>query len=312
MTQATGQQSQLVIGKETTFDTAATSGFVVPINSSNVSGGRNKTTPQTIRDNRNPAQPFDGNYTVSGDIIVPVDSIALWYWLQLMFGDPSTSGTDPYDHVFTVPSSQPSFTMEHAHTDISDYTRFTGCKISRWSMSVGGDGELISTFGVIGATPSLESTSFDGSATSVSFSRLSNMHASLDEGGSDITNATDVSLNVDFATDGDNHTIGDGGTLGDIPVGIISVTGSLTTLFEDQTLLTKAINSTESSLTLSVSAAASSALEIEIPELQYELATPPIDGPAGLMVNLNFVAYYDDDADASSIIATLTNSEAHA
>lgn len=313
MSQSKGQQSYVMIGEEAVaFGTVATAGFVLPVISSSVSAGRNKSTPQLIRDDRNPAAPFDGNFTVGGDIVVPMDSIAFWYWLQMMFGDPATTGAEsPYAHKFTVPTSQPSFSLEHGHTDIAKYTRFVGCKISRWAMAVGGDGELISTLSVVGATPSLQTSSFDGTPTTASFSRLSNMHASLKEGGGAITTAREVAFNVDFGLDTDQHTIGDSGSLGDIPEGTIAVTGSLTTLFEDQTLLTKALASTESSLEITVSASASSSLVIEIPELQYELATPAIDGPKGLLCRLNFVGYYSDDADESAIVCTLSNTEAH-
>ena len=88
----------------------------------------------------------------------------------------------------------------------------------------------------------------------------------------------------------------------------MQVTGSITTLFESDSLVTKAINATESSLVVTFTNGAD-ILEMAINELQFERNTPGVDGPQGILLNLPFVAYMDDHAAASVIVATLTNSE---
>jgi len=314
MTQATGAQSKLLLGFQADIDTIATEGFVMPINRSTLNASKSQNSAATIRGNLNPVEPFDGNLSSAGQITVPVDSVAFWYWLKAIFGSPTTSGTDPYDHVYKAGTTRPYLTIEHQFTDLgtAKYFQYKGCKVASFSMSGGGDGELVANIDVAGASRTIASSSFDASPTTLTMSRLKNNQMTLKEGGSTISNAKMIDLSVNFNVDTSQYVIGGGGVLGSIPDGVMSVSGNLSTLFEDTTLLDKAINSTESSAEVTVSAGASSALVIELTELKYTPRDPGIEGPQGLSVNLPFNCYYDNDADETSVKTTLTNGDAHA
>ena len=91
-----------------------------------------------------------------------------------------------------------------------------------------------------------------------------------------------------------------------MPEGICNVSGNLTAMFENTTLLTKAKNGTESSLVATLTSGSYS-LEIEIAELQYSAVSAQIEGPQGILVRLPFNAYFDDDAGDSIVTATLVN-----
>jgi len=314
MTQQTGALSKVVIGLESAFKTIATTGFVLQVNKSTVKATRPKKAPATIRSNVNPSEPFDGNITVSGQIEVPVDSIAFWYWLQVIFGSPTTAGTDPYTHTFKAGTTRSSFTLEHQFTElaVSKYFQYTGCKVSAMSLSAGNDGELVATLDVVGALETIASSSFHAAATTPSFSRLKNSHLALTEGGSTLSNGKLVDCKIEFGLDTSNYVIGGGGSLGSLPDGVMTVGGNINTLFEDTSLLDKAIASTESAIVLTFTASASSALAITFPELQYARTSPGIDGPQGIAISLPFHGFYEDNSDATSVMAVLTNSEAHA
>ena len=314
MAQQKGVNTILVIGEEATFGTQATDGFTVPFNTFSVNASQNVNMPATISGTRNPVEPFRGNKDVSGSIVLPVDGAAMWYWLQMMFGDPSTTGTGPYVHTFDIGSVQPSYTLETQFTDLATdiFYQYLGCKVSSWSMTLGGDGELVTTLNILGADSDKDSSSFDGTPTSVSIDRLDNFEASLTEGGGALSNATEVSFTVDFGLDPNNFVIGGSGVRGSLPEGIVGVTGNLKTLFEDATLLDKAIAGTESSLVITIQESASNQLVIEFNELQYSLKTPDVPGPQGLLVDLDFQGYYDDHGDASAVVVELTNSDEHA
>jgi len=314
MTQQKGVTSKLVIGEESAFKTVATAGFDIPFNSFGVAGRQSLTTPSTITGTRNPVAPIRGNRDVGGQIVVPVDATAFWYWLQMMFGDPATTGTDPYVHTFDIGSTQPSYSMEAQFTDLGTplYFRYLGCKVSGWSMNLGGDGELTTSLDVVGASESKETSSFDGSPTSLSLDRLDNFEASIAEGGGSLTNATEVSFTVNFGLDTGLYVIGGSGVRGSLPEGIVGVTGNIKTLFEDASLLDKAIGATESSIVITIEKSASLTMDIAFNEIQYERNSPDIPGPQGLLVDLNFQGYYDDHADASAVVVALTNGDAHA
>lgn len=310
--QQTGANAKVLIGEESSFKTVATVGFVLPVNSCGVKGVQALSTAMTLTGVRSPVAPYAGNRDVSGSIVVPADSLAMPYWLQKMFGDESTTGSDPYVHEYKIGSTMPSFTLEEQFADLgtNKYARFLGCLVSGWSMTVGGDGELVCNIDIIGASDTLENSSFDASPTTISLARLENFQVTLEEGGSTLSNAREVSFSVDYGLDTDQFVIGGAGVRGSVPVGIVGVTGNVKTLFEDSTLLDKAIAGTESSLKITATNGASSIFEVEIQELRYERNTPDIPGPQGLLVDLNFQGYYTNGSEASAIVARVTNAVA--
>lgn len=311
---ASGVNSRLNVGLETTFKSSPTDGFILPINSSNMRINQNVQAPDTIRGSRSSAEPSVGNKSCSGNIVVPVDSEAFWYWLRYMFGAPTTTGaSSPYTHEFKNGTTQPSFTLEHYYDLGTDqYGLFNGCKINGFSISVGGDGELTASLDVVGAKYTLGSSSFDASPTTITMARLKNFQASLTEGGSSFAYAEEMSIKIDFGNDTSHFALGASGELGQIPDGIVKVTGSLKAMFEDTTLLAKAAANTESALILTLNGGSTSQLIFEIPELIYTPTTPPIDGPKGIVYDLEFTGYYGNGADASNIVVTCVNTTEHA
>lgn len=289
------------------FGTPAAVGYILPINSFDVRSTRALNRAATLQSDRNPREPFAGNLAASGNIVVPVDSVAMAIWLIGAFGLPTTTGAGPYVHEFKIPSSQRSMTFETAFTDLATakYQRFVGCKINSLGLTVGGDGELVATLGAIGKSDSLEAATFHA-GTAVTLARLNNFHAALTEGGSALANATEITMNIGLPMD-PYYVIGGAGSVGSLAEQQVEVSGNIKCLFENTTLLDKAIAGTETSLKLTVTGSASSVFELEIQELLYERNSVPVPGPQGLLVDLNFQGYYANGAEASAIVARLTN-----
>lgn len=307
-----GSTVDLLIGYETTFGTAPAAGYTTNVNSFGVKANQAKNAAVTLTGTRNPPQPFDGNVNVAGPVVVPIDSGIMPYWCAAMFGDPTSTGADPYVHEFKIADSMPSIALEPAFTDLATakYNQFVGCKVASFSMDVGGDGELVANLDIVGSNDSLENSSFDGTPTAVTLARIDNFECAMTEGGGALANATALSINIDFGLDLDNYVIGGSGILGSIPEGIVVVSGNIKTLFEDTTLLDKALASTESAIKLTATASASSVFEIEIQELQYERNSVDVPGPMGLIVDLNFQGYYTDGSEASAVVMRVTNAVA--
>lgn len=314
MAQQRGSTTKLALGFETTFKTSATTGYNMPFNSCSLRPTRALNSAATITGNRNPVQPFAGNTRVDGEIVVPVDSVAMMYWAKAMFGAPETTGSGPYVHEYKIGSSMPSLTLETQFPDLSSarYGRANGCKVSRFSCEFGGDGELLARIGVIGAKYTLASSPFDASLDSVSLARVQNFQAALTEGGSAFAYARSVSFDIDFGLDAENYVIGGQGELASLPEGIVRVSGRITALFESDSLVTKATNLTESGLKVTATGGASSVFELEIQELYYELAAPEIPGPQGLLVDLGFQGFLDNGSESSAVVLRLTNGTATA
>lgn len=312
MAMAKGYLSQVAMDFETTFgaDPGAPNGLAIPINTFDVKGSRNLNTAATITGNRNPVEPFVGNNSVTGNAVIPVDVLAMGYWLKAMFGAPTTTGTGTYTHTFKVGTSQPSLVLEKKFaTATATYMKLNGCKVSRFGITAGGDAELTASVDIEGAKETVGTTAYDATLTAIALTRFNQFQAAIKEGGSTLSNCTNFAFDLAFNLDTDVYVIGGNGYRGDIPEGIVGVSGNLTALFENTTLLTKAINNTETSLEISFTNG-TNVLRFTFPEVLLQMNTPGITGPQGVRIELPWQAYYGNHADATAVKVELINSQA--
>jgi hypothetical protein len=319
MKQATGAMSRLVIGFQVDAVTPATEGFVMPIKSSTLKGDRTQIPDTTIRGNLNPAEPSDGNKKVAGVITIPMDSIAMWYWLKAAYGSPTTTGSaSPWVHTFKAgdpDAPRPYLTVEHQFLDLDtpQYMRYTGVKINSMNIAnMGADAELLVVLNVEGAQETPSTTPFDAAPTIVGLSKLKNNQLTLKEGGTTISNAKSLDCNIGWNCDTDQYVIGGGGSRGAIPDGVMSVGGNLSALFQNMDLLDKATNSTKSSIEATFTGSSTSALVKKFPEVKYTPSSPGIEGPKGIVIKLPWGGFYKIAAEETSVQTVLTNTEEHA
>ncbi|MGM9519684.1 MAG: phage tail tube protein [Phascolarctobacterium sp.] len=312
-----GSKTKTFIAFESTYGEkpadAASKSIDVYFNTNGVAASQNTTSPNTIRGNRNPVEPIMGNIDVTGDIVVPVDYTAFGYWLKAMFGAPSTSAVSDkdgyYQHVFKVGEYQPSFTLEKAFPGISQYLQYCGCKVSKLSLSVGGDGELTATISVMGAKESVVSETMAATPIVPDFQRAKNFQSSIKIGNEIEAKGTSFSMDIDAGLDGDSYCIGSNGYRTAVCEGIISCSGTLEAFFADVKYISLADTNAETSAEVTLNAGDYS-LSVKFPEIKFARTSPSIDGPTGIKQSLNYNAYYDDSVEASAVIVTLVNKTA--
>lgn len=320
MAQAQGSKSRILMDSETTFATIAnTAPTLVPFVSESLRMNRNLIDSKTLRANRNPQKPARGNKDVSGDITVELDP----YMGKLFYhalGTFTVSGTSPYSHTFTISDLPTGFTIEKQFTDLAvpEYFTYSGCKVNSMRISFGNEGFIESSFNIMGATQTVTAaakltsptdwttgtvgTQFDGFEAVITY-----------EGGQTLGNATKLDLTIENNLDGSVYVIDGTGQRYSMPAGLVKVSGTVTVLFENVTMYNKAINNTESSLVITLThgsgtgAANNEKLQIFINELLYQPQDPVVSGPTGILVDLPFIGYYQNDADASALKIILTN-----
>ena len=223
MARAKGFNSRLTLGCESVYGQTPAQpnvGYYMPFNQSKIAVTQSLIDSNSIRGRRDQAQPATGNTSVSGSVTVPMDQIGFGFWLRAMFGNPATSGSgDPYTHVFKVTGSQPSLVLEQQYPDVPAYEMFNGCKVSGFSFTYGGDGELTANINIMGAKRTVGATTFASTLTDVSGLKYNNFQGTIEEGGSPLAIVTSASLNVDFGLDGNSYAIGGGGFRTGLPEG---------------------------------------------------------------------------------------------
>jgi hypothetical protein len=312
MSQARGYRAQLLVAFENTFGETpeAPKAKKMPINSAQIKGKQSLIESNTIRGRRDPAEPVKGNVDISGPLVVPVDEVAMGYWLKAMFGDPSTTGSgDPYIHVFKPGNRQPSLVIEQGFTDVNVYELYNGCKVANFSLTLGEEAELTATIELMGARETLGETSFASNQVELSCPKFHNYQASVQEDGSDIAVITSATLNIDFGLAGDSYALGSAGYRSDIPEGLMKITGNIKAFFENRLLLDKAVRGDKSSLKFILTNQEHS-LELFLPEVIYERTSAGIEGAKGIMIELPFTAFYDNNMQEAAVIATLINGQA--
>jgi hypothetical protein len=308
MAQSTGSKAVITFGEESTFGTVATAGINLLAIDCSVNLQQNLIESRVLTGTRNPQQPALDEKSVSGSLTVQPDPTVFGWLLKHAIGAPTTSGVGPYTHVFKVADLPTSFSLEKYFSDNAIALQYLGCRFNGFSLDVGSGGILEASFDVLGQDQT-NLARFDSSPTVVAPVPLRNASVALTEGGSAFAKALRFSLQY-----GNNieptKTVGNAGKIYALPEGMARPSGTLSILFDSMTTLNKALNATETALSLTWTAGTHS-LAIEIPEVRYAVTSPPITGPGGIVVDLAFQGYYEDDADASAIIATLVNAQAN-
>lgn len=248
---------------------------------------------------------IQGNRDVTGTITTTLAPESCVKYLANLIGAPTITnlGAGANQFVFTpgtgalaLPVSM-GFEVDYSSAIATPgrFLRYAGVRISKGKFTFKPDGLIEADYDIIGSSFDWsQSATISATPGNFGHSGFSMFTCALQEGGSASAVVQQVELNIDNQLDNSLYTIGGGGVRGGLPEGFFGVTGTVTALFQDMSILNKALNNTGSSLTLTFTkgtgagTAGNDSLVFSIPNLQYELAAPPIDGPKGLMAKLNF------------------------
>ncbi|MDR3389924.1 MAG: phage tail tube protein [Rudaea sp.] len=254
---------------------------------------------------RGQLMPIIGNTDIAGQIVVNLAPESCVKYLANLIGAPTITnlGAGKNQFVFNPAGGLPvGFGMELNYgsqiATPGQYLRMLGCRISKGTLALKAEGFAQLTLDVKGSK-------FDWSpVTAVSTipqdfgnAAFAMSQCTLKEGGATIATIQELNLTWDNDLDDSLFTIAGGGTRGNLPEGMVKLSGSVKALFTDMTLLTKAMNNTDTSLEsiftkgLGDGTASNDVLDILFPHLTYKLAAPTIDGPKGLIANLNFTGF---------------------
>ncbi len=293
-------------------------GMYVPFLSESMRMSRNFTSSNVIRSSRNPNRPSRGNQEVAGDINVELNP-----WMGRFFkhalGSYTRAGGGPYTHTFKIGSLPAGLQVEKQFTDLPQYIRYNGCKVASHKATIKAEGPLEGSFSLMGAKEAVANPvqPHDPNPTDFGHNPFDGFEAVINQGGVALGVATEASFEVNNNLDGSIFVIGGAGERYSMPAGIVKVSGKLTALFEDMTLYNLAVGHTETSLQIVLTkgvgdgTAGNEKLTYNFDEIVFRPQAPVISGPKGVMVELEFEAYYDNDADASALWIELKNAQAN-
>ena len=255
---------------------------------------------------RNAADPYRSVARVEGSARVPVETSHFGWWLQLLFGAPSTSGSTNYTHVYK--SGGTSFatrSIERAFSDVTRYEVASGVRANTMEVGIGPDGAADATIGLLCLSEAHAGSSAAGTPVVTTYTRFHRTQGSIQRGGSPLAGVTGGTLRFGNGLVA-VPTVGSGAGIGGVDMGEVTGGGSVTLRFADHTLEALARAGTATTLTFALTIDSNTSVTFHYPRIFLEPTAPAVDGPGGITRSYNFIAA-DDTSTASLLTVTYKN-----
>lgn len=310
MARAQGARSQLAAAFESVYGTAPASGyFRMPFARSTLGTDQPLIENELLGYGRDPLPPVKDAITSDGAVTIPLDAEALGFWLKATFGAPSTSGSDPYTHVFTSGGwTLPSMAIEVGLPEIPQYKMFSGCMVDQMSWQMSRSGLLVAEVSLVaqGETPAGSTNA--GTPTDYSLTRFGHFAGAISRNGSALGNV--VSAQITYSNNLDRvETIRSDGKIDGADPTIAALTGSIDVRFADTTLVDQAIAGTACELSFAYTLPGGESFTLVAHEVYLPRPRQEVTGPQGVQATFNWQAALDS-VEGQMCTATLVNSVA--
>jgi len=291
MSFAQGSRSSLSYIVEATFGTTPTGDFTnLPFSTHSLNLTKERVAGNDIQSDRMPRVDRHGNRQVSGDVVADLRDADYDLFLEsAMLNTWSTN-------VLKVGTTPKFFSIEDYAADIDQARLFTGMSVSSLAISLAPNQMVATTFGMVGKDMTIGAVQKTQTAASgaAPFDSYSGDIGIGNVGGSSavaIVTGLDFTLNNSFAP---TFVIGDD-SAPSLEYGRAEVEGTLTAYFEDASLINRFLNETETEIEVSVDdPTGANTYTFLFPRVKINSADVGVDGPTSRIINMSFVALYDD------------------
>lgn len=289
---AQGSRSRLSYITESTYGTTPAGDFTgIPFNTQSLNLAKDRVSSAEIRDNRQMNVDRHGNKQVGGDIAVELCDTDFEPFLESLMMSTFSTG------VLKTGTTLKSFSIEDYAANIDQARLFTGCAVSSGSFSIAPNQMVTSTFTLLGKDMTLGATEKTvTSGTPSGNAPFDAYSGSISIGGS----ASSIITNIDFTVDnGFNPTFVVGSDVSQqIDFGMSTVEGTLSAYFEDEALINRFLNETETAIEVQVGDGTNT-MTFLFPRCKINSADVGVDGPNARIITASFVALYDSTEDTN-------------
>jgi hypothetical protein len=299
---AQGSRSSLSYIVESTFGTTPAGNFTnLPFSTHSLNLTKERVAGNDIQADRMTRVDRHGNRQTGGDIVADLRKGDYDAFLESAMLN--TWATD----VLKVGTTPKHFSIEDYAADIDQARVFSGCTVSSMAISIAPNQMVTTTFGMVGKDMSMGTTekTQDAASGNSPFDAYSGDLAIGNVGSattSAIVTGIDFTLNNSFAP---TFVVGDD-SAPCLEVGRAEVEGTITAYFEDAALINRFIDETETAISVSVDdPTGGNAYTFLFPRVKINSADVGVDGPNSRIINMSFVALYDD-TEATNLKITRT------
>tara|TARA_R110002073_G_scaffold303806_2_gene472282 strand:+ start:959 stop:1867 length:909 start_codon:yes stop_codon:yes gene_type:complete len=297
----------MALAFETVYGTPPAAGwFKIPFASSGLGSEQPLLNSELLGYGRDPQAPVPDAIAADGDIAIPIDLRNFGIWLKAAFGDPDTTGTDPYTHVFDSGGwDLPSMSIEIGMPEVPFFGMNSGAVLNTLSWQMQRSGLLTATAGLIAQGETPATTTGAGALTELALKRFSNFQGSVQRGGNPLGNVVNAQINYTNNLDR-IETIRNDGKIDGADPSIAALTGQIDVRFADQTLLMQAIDGDPAELTFGYSFGAGESFELVAHAVYLPKPRLQIQGPQGIQASFQWQAAFDSGV-GRMCTATLIN-----
>lgn len=293
---AQGSRSALRYVAEATFGTTPNSPTFkeLPIKTHSLSLTKERLQGNDIQADRMPRVDRHGNRSAGGSIEIDLRKGDYDPFLESAF----MSSFDTND-VIEIGTTPKFFSIEDAALDISEFRLFTGMTVSTASFSVAPNQMVNTTFEMVGKNmvQGSSTASTGGTPTAITGSApFDSYNGMIFEGGTGTSNEIGVVTSLEFSISNSfapTFVVGSS-TTPHLEFGRAVVEGTLTVYYENETLINKFLNETESEIQFEVNdPTGSNPYTFYFPRVKYNGADVPLANPQSRIITLPFVSLYD-------------------
>lgn len=294
---------------ETTYGTTPASGFKkLPFASHSMGEERPLIEDDLLGYGREGLDPTYDVATNDGDIVVPVDTDAFGFWLKGMFGNPTTTGTGIYTHVFQSGAGVlPSHSLEIGNPDVPSFSVNYGAVCNQMRIGMSRSGMLNATMSLIaqGETAPV-ATSVAGTLAGLLGSRFAQATGVIKRDGTPLGNIVSADLSISNNLD-KVEVIKADGRIGGVVPGVVQAALRFTARFDSVDLLTLATSGVPVNLDEIGWTKGPASLKFALPRVFLPRTKRTINGPGGITAEFNCQAAAL--VGAHKVTATLINSQ---
>ena len=310
---AQGSRSSLSYITESTFGTTPVGNFQnIPFTSHGLNLTKDLVAGTDIQADRMPRHERHGNKQSAGDIVADLRGGDFDLFLEsVMLDSWADTGKSGVAGELVVGTTPKYFSIEDYSADIDQARLFTGQTVSTMGISIAPNQMVTTTFGMVGKGMTIGATekTQDAASTNSPFDAYSgDLQIGNDVGSlaaSAIITQIDFNVSNSFAP---TFVVGSDETPA-LEVGRAEVTGTFSAYFDDDALINRFLNETESAISVSVtdSESAPNSYLFTFPRVKINSADVGVDGPTSRIISLSFTALYDTTANTNlKIVRTPT------
>lgn len=319
MAQGFGYNEFALVGKETTWGTAAAS---FPVTLELVEDGlaaiREKAFSGSFR-SRSKRHVVRAKEGAAGAIGVELAYTNMEGLLKHAFGAVASSvasgETVVYDHVFTLADAlQTGLTVQINRDVVATSNKgfqYVGCRVNSLTLALEADGILKVTLDLITKDEAVDIAMTAGTFPSdfITFDQLTEFNINASDKKAKVKS---FELTIGNGLDGDRRSIGNRNILAPLPGDHREITGSVEMWFEDMNEYNDFVTPADRKIDFtlegaSIGVAEKKRLKVEIFRCVFTGETPKVDSAGALSQTLSFEALYDESGAQDVVKATLTN-----